>query len=401
MKKIFNGLGVFGSIILAIVLSFTIFTYVIILNVKFAVSEKGMAKTFMKMDIVESIKLTENGTMWEDFMQLAEKLNLNEEQFEKILNSDKVKEEVGSYIGEALESTFNDKTIYLTEERIENFLNIAIDEYNEVSDTKISESERNNIIKSFDQEIITNINEAFGNINLKETIPNEYAEHIEFADNVLFGNFSLYLLIIIIFIIGLIALLRFSYYKWMPYVMTSIIISGILIFIIGLLLLIIPLQDMEILMPLKKILLTRLFISSAILFIITIILGIGKKYIKKIIKERTTIEKQNEEKKEEKQIKETKRKLDKKTFIIIMLALILLSIILFLVFGRKGSYTITFDTNGGTEITSIKVKNGEIVTLPEVPKKEDYIFAGWKNVFHAGSCSNDNRRKTAAPGRSV
>jgi len=74
-----------------------------------------------------------------------------------------------------------------------------------------------------------------------------------------------------------------------------------------------------------------------------------------------------------------KKKFDKKTIIIIALVLLLLLLVLFLIFGREGSYTITFDTNGGTEITSIEVKNGEVVKIPEAPKKDGYKFVGWTN----------------------
>lgn len=77
--------------------------------------------------------------------------------------------------------------------------------------------------------------------------------------------------------------------------------------------------------------------------------------------------------------KNKKINFDKKTIIIIALILIILLIILFLIFGGKGSYTITFDTNGGTEIASIEVKNDEIVKLPEEPKKDGYKFVGWTN----------------------
>lgn len=388
MKKILNILGVFGSIILTLVLTVLIFLYVVVLNIKFIVSEKGMANTFKKIDIVETLKSAEGGTMWEDFMQLAESLDLSEKQFEKILNSDKVKEEVGSYIGEVLGSTFNDKEAILTKEEIENFLNIAVDEYNKVSDTKISDADRKEIINSFDKEMISNMNEEFGSINLSETVAPEYIEYIKLADNLLFGNYALIMLALIILIIGLIALFRFSCYKWMSYVKTSTIISGSLMLIFGLLVLIVPLEDMEIIMPIRKLLVTRIFITSAVLFILSIGLSVGKKYLKKYIdkkKEVTPIEEKNEvsEKKEEvKQVEVKKKKkieLDKKTIIIIALVLVLLLVILFLIFGRNGSYTITFDTNGGTEITAIEVKNNEIVKLPEAPRKDGYKFVGWTN----------------------
>ncbi len=40
-------------------------------------------------------------------------------------------------------------------------------------------------------------------------------------------------------------------------------------------------------------------------------------------------------------------------------------------------YTITFETNGGNKIASQKVKENELAKMPEVPKKEGYIFEAW------------------------
>lgn len=167
MKKFFNDLGVLGSIILTLVLSVLIFIYAVILNIKSVVSEKGMANTFKKINVVETLKTVEDGTMWEDFVQLGETLNLSEEQFEQILNNDKVKEQVGTYLGEVLSSSLNNKKANLTKEEIGEFLNIAVSEYNKISDIKISDTERNEIINSFDEEMINNINEELGSINLK------------------------------------------------------------------------------------------------------------------------------------------------------------------------------------------------------------------------------------------
>ncbi len=63
--------------------------------------------------------------------------------------------------------------------------------------------------------------------------------------------------------------------------------------------------------------------------------------------------------------------------VLVLIILLLLIFILYLLFGREKSFTITFDTNGGTEISSIEVKNGEIVKLPENPTKDGYVFVEW------------------------
>lgn len=72
-------------------------------------------------------------------------------------------------------------------------------------------------------------------------------------------------------------------------------------------------------------------------------------------------------------------KKNKGVIFLIGIIVILLVIILLLLFGCEKSFTITFDSNGGTEISNIEVKNGEVVKLPENPTKEGHTFVGWTN----------------------
>lgn len=280
MKKFLNGLGIFGSVILTMLLTIILFVYVIILNIKMVVSENGIASTLKRIDVVETLKSVENGTMWEDFVQLGENLNLSEEQFEEILNSKEVKEQVGTYIGRVLETAFNDENVNITKKEFEELLEVAIKEYNKVSDTKISKEEKEEIMSSIDDELIDNMNKEIGNINLLEEAPEEYVFYLELADNLLFGSYSLIILLVILVLIGLIALFRFSYYKWISYTKVSLIITSILMTIIGILLLVLPL-DIEIIILLKKSVIINVFITAAVLIIITILLTILKRILHK------------------------------------------------------------------------------------------------------------------------
>lgn len=70
-------------------------------------------------------------------------------------------------------------------------------------------------------------------------------------------------------------------------------------------------------------------------------------------------------------------KKNKKIFIIagIILAVAIIGVVCFLVFNNN-MVTISFNENGGDGVTNIKVKKGEVVTLPEI-SKEGYSFDGW------------------------
>ena len=72
-------------------------------------------------------------------------------------------------------------------------------------------------------------------------------------------------------------------------------------------------------------------------------------------------------------------KKNKLMIVLLIIIILLLFSVVYLLFFSDKTVTITFDTNGGNEIADIEVQNGEIVKLPEPPKKEGYKFVGWTN----------------------
>ena len=58
--------------------------------------------------------------------------------------------------------------------------------------------------------------------------------------------------------------------------------------------------------------------------------------------------------------------------------------------GRKTQYTVTFETNGGNKIKSVKVNKNSTLSKPTEPIKDGYIFGGWysdkacKNAYDFG-----------------
>ena len=72
-----------------------------------------------------------------------------------------------------------------------------------------------------------------------------------------------------------------------------------------------------------------------------------------------------------------------KTKIVIGIIVGLLTAIVIILLLTKGcqsdkEYTVTFDSNGGSSVKSVKVKENEKVNKPSDPVRDDYIFDGWE-----------------------
>ena len=60
-----------------------------------------------------------------------------------------------------------------------------------------------------------------------------------------------------------------------------------------------------------------------------------------------------------------------------VLAIAIITVIVSISMKNNKKYTITFDTQGGNTIESIKVKVNETLVLPKNPEKEGYVFLHW------------------------
>lgn len=280
MKKFLNILGIIGSVILTVILTFLIFAYVLVLNVKIAVSKNGVSNMLKNIDVVETLKSIDEGDAWEDFKELSNEIGLTEEQFEEILNSKNIKDEFGNFINKIIDSVTSSSKITITKAELDNFIDVAINEYNKVSEEKISENDKLEILNTLSPEIIEEINEELRDINFTENDENNY---IEIVNKTLFDNYSLIILLVIMLMILLIALFRFSYYKWMPYVVSSLMIVGLLTLLIAIGISYIPLNEIEfggMITPLITVMSTRIYITAAILLLLSVALCITNKFIK-------------------------------------------------------------------------------------------------------------------------
>lgn len=75
----------------------------------------------------------------------------------------------------------------------------------------------------------------------------------------------------------------------------------------------------------------------------------------------------------------------------ILFVLFILISFLLVACGQDAKYTIHFDSNGGSEVSSIKTNGNESINLPDDPEKEGYQFDGWykdNNTFRKSFSEN-------------
>ena len=70
-------------------------------------------------------------------------------------------------------------------------------------------------------------------------------------------------------------------------------------------------------------------------------------------------------------------KISVKTLDCIIVSCIAIIIILVALDLRNPGFTITYDSCGGTDVTSKNQMYGELLDEPEVPTREGYVFTGW------------------------
>ena len=71
-------------------------------------------------------------------------------------------------------------------------------------------------------------------------------------------------------------------------------------------------------------------------------------------------------------------KISVKTLDKVIIGGIILLVVLILYGILNNGYTVTFDSNGGTDVPMLTdVMYGDLLTEPEAPTREGYVFAGW------------------------
>ena len=234
MNKVFNVLGILLSFILTIVLSIVVTSYALILNVSSFTNESMINKVLVDVDLTETIKLANDGKFWKGLVLISRLEGYSEENLEVLLNSTHLKQFFSKYISGAMEGVLYEKEFEVfSEEELNEVLSKTIDDYNMNSDNEISNKMKANILDftsdnyEYIKDLIPTSEEI--NVSLKDN-----KDFVQVKDTYVFLTSSKtkgILIGSILLLIGLIALLRFSYYKWSFYSGISLLLSSVCLFV--------------------------------------------------------------------------------------------------------------------------------------------------------------------------
>ncbi len=284
MKKVFKSLRRILAIISAVVLTFLIVFYIVFLNIKSLASKKGITDVASSIDIVTILQDPKMGTTWDSVTNLGNEIGINEDQMTEILGNDEIKTKVADYVGTTLSKINTDGKID-TKDSSE-LVDAIVEQYNNISNKKITDEKKAILTNYVDTKVTNVINEKLGTNNILSNVNNKYNKITNLANKILFGNYDFIILVMIVIFIFIIALLEFSYYRWIPYVATSSIISCLMLLAGNILISKITIDSSMSLLfnSIKDIIISNIYNDIIILLIIGIILTIIYFVIKYLIK---------------------------------------------------------------------------------------------------------------------
>ena len=68
----------------------------------------------------------------------------------------------------------------------------------------------------------------------------------------------------------------------------------------------------------------------------------------------------------------------KENIALLVVSAVLVIIFIYSLFFSTPTYTVTFNTDGGSKVASVKVKRNKEVEVPTTPTKDGYKFVSWQ-----------------------
>lgn len=221
MSKVLDIISKFCCFILAGILFFVIFFFLLLNTSIKVINKENITQIFSNLDIEMVIDKDDFNNMYEEY----ELKDTDKQIVYGVVNSKEFKELLGQYFGNVAELILYDKqNDNITKQDIMNVLNDKIDYIANEYGIILTNEEKTTLINSLDREI----NEITKALSNEEEILNELTEKEINSIRFFFGTgLQTILLVVIAIIVGLIMIFRWSFYRFAIWTGITTMISGL------------------------------------------------------------------------------------------------------------------------------------------------------------------------------
>ncbi len=233
MKVVLNNMGKFICLIVSFIIYVILIILLLIISLRNIFSFKTINKLVQNIEIKNIISSINDDDIMSSIYNAAETYNISRSSVDSLLNSYTIKYLASKYIyGEVYYIINGSLKNVLSSEDFNNYINNNIDKIIAEGKLEYSEDEKDSITKLItdsSSEILNSLPDAESLINMDD---NEALEYIRY----IFSNIIIYYIIgILLFLIVLLTLLRWSLTKWLRWFGLTIMLSSIICIAVGLL----------------------------------------------------------------------------------------------------------------------------------------------------------------------
>lgn len=230
MKKVLDILSKLGCLFLSIVLFFVLCIY-LCLDLIPKIITKDNVKIIVNEVNIEGLINSADESLLDNLYQIAEENNMDKDIINEVISSDEFKEIFVNYYGEIVDAILYDgKTTQITSDSIMNAIDKSLDSAANNLGYTLTIDQKQIIMQQLEE----NINQIVDQIPTSEQLINEMGTENVKAIRDLFGNTTKIVLIAIMIIIVLImALIRWSIYRFAIWSGVTTTLVGLIFIVLG------------------------------------------------------------------------------------------------------------------------------------------------------------------------
>lgn len=220
-----------GCFFLSILLFFSLISY-LSLEITTRIVNKEMISNIVKeVDVEELLNKDDSNTM-NELYQIAEENNVDKSVVDGIVNSKELKGIIGDYYGEMVDAFLYDKEVEgITSSQIIDAVGDILDRTNEGLGYTITEEQKNIIMQKVEEEA-PQIAESLP--SYEEVTKDVDTSDLEVVRTIFSSSTKMIMLVIIVVLIGIMALIRWSIYRFAIWSGVTTTVAGGVFLILGL-----------------------------------------------------------------------------------------------------------------------------------------------------------------------